>query len=127
MRRSLTAATKLEPKSRIEIAAVVFSATSEARNRAANAADSRKFFFAIRTTINVTLWKTFRGERQIVTARFVGDSQIATRLSPFCAMRRDPSSADPPLREQMRQLVSKRPIDLVRAGLAVNRSEIVIK
>src|ERR1700731_445700 len=91
----------------------MFSAAGQACNRAANAADARKFFFAIRATINVAPRVNFRGERQIVTARFVGDSQIATRLSPFGAVRRDSASPDSPLCEQMRQLVPKRAINLV--------------
>jgi len=48
-----------------------------------------------------------------VTTRFVRDSQIAARFAPFRAVRRDSSSPDPKLREQVRQLMPERPIDLV--------------
>src|SRR4029077_15341611 len=91
----------------------MFSAASKTRDRAANPADARKFFSAIRTTINVARRKTFRRERQIVTTRFVGDSQIATSPPPLRSVRRDAASADPQLREEMRQLMPQRPIDLV--------------
>ena len=60
-----------------------------------------------------------------MTTRFIGDVEIAAGFAPFSAVRSDPASADPKLREQMRELMSKRTID-VRAGLAANRNEIVI-
>jgi len=41
-------------------------------------------------------------------------------------MRRNSASSDTKLGEQMRELMSKRPINLVRAGLVINRSEVVI-
>jgi hypothetical protein len=91
----------------------VFSATSETRNRSANATNARKFLFAIRTTINVTRRVRFRRERQIVTTDFVADLQIAAGIAPFIAMRSDSASSNSKLREQMRQLVSQRAINLV--------------
>src|SRR2546423_3680145 len=91
----------------------MFSATSETRDRAADPADARKFFFAIRTEINVAGWKSARSERQTVTTRFICDSKIDTRLSPFFAVRRDSASPDSPLREQMRQLMPERAFYLI--------------
>src|SRR4051812_44520149 len=91
----------------------MFSATCETRDRATNFAGARKFLFATRTDINVTPRANFRRERQIVTTRFVGDSQIATRFAPFRTVRSDSASSDSPLREQMRQFVSQRAVDLV--------------
>jgi hypothetical protein len=73
----------------------------------------RKFFFAIRTTVNIALRVCFRRERQIVATRFVRDSQIAARFAPFCSMWRDSAPANAKLREQMRQLMPQRSINLV--------------
>jgi hypothetical protein len=115
MRRSWTAATKFEPKARIEIATVIFSTARQTRDRAANAADARKFFFAVRANINKSWRKTFRSERQIVTTCFVGDFQIDTRSSPFFSVRRDSPPTSSKLREQMRQFMTQRPIYLVNA------------
>src|SRR5438045_9522781 len=99
----------------VEIAAVMFSTTSQTRDRATNPADARKFFFAARAYINVAPRMRLRRERQIVTTRFIRDSKIDTGLSPLRAMRRDSSPPDPPLREQMRQFMPQRALDLVRA------------
>ena len=51
-------------------------------------------------------------KRQGVTAFFVRDSEVAAGLAPFLAMRCDPPPPGPELREQMRQLMPKRAIDL---------------
>jgi hypothetical protein len=48
-----------------------------------------------------------------VATRFIGNVEIAAGFAPFSAVRRNSASADSPLREQMRQFVSKRAIDLV--------------
>lgn len=97
---------------------IVRPAARKAGNGSSGPADARKFLFAIRTTINVARRINFRRERQIVISRFVSDSQIATRLTPFRAVRRDASSTDTELREQMRQLVSQRALDLIVAVIA---------
>jgi hypothetical protein len=47
-----------------------------------------------------------------MTAFFVRDPEIAAGLAPFLAMWSDPSAPGPELREQMRQLMPKRAIDL---------------
>jgi len=105
---------------------VVRPATRKAGNGSSNPADAGKFLFAIRATINVTQRKTLRSKRQIVTARFVSDVEIAAGVAPFRTVWSDSVTSHSKLREQMRQLVSKCAIN-VRAGLAVNRNEIVIK
>jgi hypothetical protein len=91
----------------------VFSAAGETGNRATNPSDAQEFLFAVWADVHKSRRKLFRREGQIVTTRFVRDSQIAARLSPFRSMRRDSASASAPLREQMRQLVSQRALDLV--------------
>jgi hypothetical protein len=104
---------QLQPKPRIEVAAVMFSAACETSNRAADAAHAREFLAAIRATINKTDHVSFGREWKIVTTGFVADFQIATRRTPFRTVRSNSSSSDAKLREQMRQLVSERTIDLV--------------
>jgi len=51
-------------------------------------------------------------KRQGMAAFFVRDLEIAAGLAPFLAMRSDPATPSPELREQMRQLMTKRTIDL---------------
>src|SRR5260370_12269491 len=116
---------QLDPKPRIEIAAVVFSAAGEARDHAADAAHAREFLPTIRTTVNKSRRVNLRRERQIVTTRFVRDVESAAGFAPFDSMRRDSASPSPKLSEQMRECVTQGGID-GRAGLAANRSEVVI-
>ena len=51
-------------------------------------------------------------ERQTVTARFAHNPKIGAGAAPFRAVRRNPAPAGPRLGEQVRQLVTQRPIDL---------------
>jgi hypothetical protein len=125
MRRSQTAATEFQSKARIKVAAVVFSATGETRNRASHTSHTRKIAAATRASINKTRRISFCGEGEIVTAHFVADSEITASVTPFRAVRQDPPAAGTKLREHMCQFVTQRSID-VRAGLAANRNEIVI-
>jgi hypothetical protein len=105
---------ELEPKARIELAAVVFSTAGETSNRASNFSHAREFPATIRTTINKAPRVHFCCERQIVTARFVGNSEIAARFAPFRTVWSDSSTPFfAKLREQMRQLVTKCAIDLI--------------
>ena len=46
-----------------------------------------------------------------MTARFIGDSEIMTRLSPLGAMRQDPAPTGTKLSEQMGQFMAQRAID----------------
>src|ERR1051326_7012659 len=91
----------------------MFSAAGQTRDRATDPADARQFLVAVRAHVNKSRRKTFRRERQVVATRFVRDSKSATCPSPFRPVRRDSASTDSPLREQMRQLVSKCSVDLV--------------
>lgn len=100
----------------------MLSTASETRDRAADAADARKFPFAIRATINVARCANFGRERQIVAAHFVGDVEIAAGVAPFRAVRSDSASSFfAKLREQMSELVSKRAIDLFIAVIVKQR------
>jgi hypothetical protein len=90
---------QLQPKPRIEIAAVVFSTAGETRDHAADAAHAREFLSAIRTTINKTRGVSFCRERQIVASRFVSDVEVAASGAPFRAMRSDSATSNSKLCE----------------------------
>jgi hypothetical protein len=109
----LAIAIQFQSKPRIEFATVVFSATGETRDRAADPAHPWKFLITIRTNVNKSRRETFRSEGQIVATRFIGNVEIAAGFAPFAAVRSDSSPSNSELREQMRQFVSKRAIDLV--------------
>ena len=48
-----------------------------------------------------------------MTASLAGDAEIAAGLAPFDSMRKNSTTPNPKLREQMRELVPKSAIDLV--------------
>jgi hypothetical protein len=54
------------------------------------------------------------GERKIVTALLIRNSQVATGLPPLCAMGQDAASTRAKLSENMRQFVPQSAIDFVR-------------
>jgi len=83
----LRRAHKFEPKSLIELAAVVFAAAGKTGDCAPQAANSREFLTTIRAAIDEPRGVSSRRKRQIVTALLVGDSQIDTRLLPLGAVR----------------------------------------
>ena len=113
---------QLQPKPRIEVAAVVFSAAGETCDRAANATHARKIFSATRTSVNKTRSIGFRWEGEIVTTDFVADSEVPASIAPFRAVRQDSASTFySKLREQMSQFVTQRSIDLLGAVIAKSR------
>jgi len=61
-----------------------------------------------------------------MTTGFIGNVEIAAGFAPFAAVGSDSSPSNSKLRQQMGELVPQRAIDL-RAGVAVNRKELVIK
>jgi hypothetical protein len=65
----------------------MFATAGKAGDRAAHAANSRKFLATIRTAIDKAGGECSSGERKIVTALLIGDSQIDTSLLPFNAVR----------------------------------------
>ena len=80
--------------------------------------------------IALTTWtlveKTSRAfpdrERQIVTARFAGDPEVAAGISPFLAVRRNATASFfSELREQMRELMPKRTFDFRVAEISQSR------
>jgi hypothetical protein len=114
-----------QPKSRIEIARVMRAAASQTGDRSPDFAGAREIAFAVRTFVEKASRAFDEWKRQVVTTVFIANSKIGTGSAPFFAVRQDSTTSGAKLREQMRQLVSKRAIN-VRAGLAVNRNEIVV-
>ncbi len=49
----------------------------------------------------------------MVTTRFVREVESAAGFAPFRAVRSDSSTSNPKLREQMRQLMTKGPLNLI--------------
>jgi hypothetical protein len=88
------------------------AATSQARNRPSNFADTRKLSLTTWTLVKKAADALANGERQIVAARLAGDSKIAASISPFIAVRRNAPTAGAELRQQMREFMSQGAIDL---------------
>jgi len=88
------------------------AAAGQTRNRASDATDARKIALAIRTFVAKTADTLTDRKRQVVTAHFVTNSEIAASLAPFCAMRQNSPSPGAELCEQMRQLVAQCSIEL---------------
>src|SRR5215831_13338461 len=78
---------QLQPKTNIELAAVMGAATGETCDCAFDLAYAREISAAIRATVNETRRITLRRKRQRMTALFVCDSQIATSLLPLGSVR----------------------------------------
>jgi hypothetical protein len=92
----------------------VRATTGEARDRAANAARAGKVAPAIRTLVKKAADSFGDCKRKIMATLFVTDSKIDTRGAPFFAVRRNSSASSAKLREEMRELVKKCALDLVR-------------
>ena len=101
-------------KSRVEFSAVVRAAAGQARDCTAYAADARKFLAAIWAPINEARRVSSRWERKIVTALFIGDSQIAASLPPLGAMGENPAPTGANLSEDMGQFMTEGAIDFGR-------------
>jgi hypothetical protein len=96
------------------VATVVFAAAGKTGDYAPHAADALKLLTTIRTTIDEPSGVSSRGKRKIVTALFVGHSQVHTSLLPLGAMWRNPPSTSTKLGENMRQLMPQGAIDFGR-------------
>jgi len=101
----------LEPKARVEFSAVMCAAAGQARDGTAYPANARKFPAAIWAPINKSRRVSLCRKWEIMTARFISDSEIMTRLSPLGAMRQDPAPTGTKLSEQMGQFMAQRAID----------------
>ena len=78
---------QLQPKTYIELAAVMRAATGETGDCAFDLAHAREIAPAIRATVNETRRITLRRKRQRMTALLACDSQIATSLLPLGPVR----------------------------------------
>jgi hypothetical protein len=111
---NLIRAQELEFKPRVELAAIVFSTTSETRHCTADASHAREFLPTIRTAIDESRRISSRNERESVTALLVRDPQVAASLAPLGAMGRDTVSARAELGKNMSEFVSQGAIDFGR-------------
>ena len=103
-----------QSKPRIEFPAVVFAATGQTCNCAFDWAYPRKIALASWAPVKIAPGAFADRKREVMTTLLVAYSKIATSLLPFNAMRQNPTSAHTKLRQDMRQLVSQSPFDLVR-------------
>ena len=78
---------QLQPKTYIELAAVMRAATGQTGDCAFDLAYAREIAPAIRATVDETRRITLRRKRQRMTALLVCDSQIATSLLPLGSVR----------------------------------------
>ena len=78
---------QLQPKTYIELAAVMRAATGQTSDCAFDLAYAREIAPAIRATVDETRRITLRRKRQRMTALLVRDSQIATSLLPLGSVR----------------------------------------
>jgi hypothetical protein len=92
----------------------VFTTARETGDCAAHATDPPELLTAVRTAIDEARCISPGGKWQIVTALFVGDSQVDARLSPLSAVRQNSLPASAKLGENMCQLMSQRAIDFNR-------------
>jgi hypothetical protein len=112
---------KSQTKARIEASAVKFAATGQTSQGVSRAADPGKFERACRATIKETSPPRANGKRELMTARFIGETEIGAGDAPFGAVRRDSPAAGARLGKEVGQLVAQSAIDLVRAMLAEAR------
>jgi hypothetical protein len=100
-------------------------ATGEAGGGTPQWAGAWKVALATGAGVEVTAPLAPKRERQIVTTRFVANSQIDTGPPPLHPMRRDAAAAGAKLREQVRQLMAEGPVNLslaVSAETAVEQN-----
>lgn len=103
---------KPQPGLRIEFSAVKFSAAIQARHRAFDPADARKFLPAAGATIEKSPGPRANRKGQRMAARFLRDTEITACPAPLRAVRRDSPRTSAELREQMRELMAQGAIDL---------------
>jgi hypothetical protein len=108
---------ELELEAAIVTAVIMSATTSEAGGNPAQRTCARKIALATRTLVKVTAHLTPGWEGEIMTTRFARDPEIGAGSSPFWSVGRDASATSTRLREQMRQLVAQRAINL---GVAVS-------
>jgi hypothetical protein len=103
-----------QPKSRVEVAAIMLSAAGKTGDRPTDAPHARKFLATIWATIDELRGKRSRCKRQIMAAPLVRNSQIAARGAPLVSMRQNPATASAKLGKKMGQFVSQSAIDFAR-------------
>jgi hypothetical protein len=121
---------KTEPGCGIEFSTVEFSAAIQACHGPFDPPDPREFLAAPRTTIEETPGGLFDGKGQGVTARFVGNAEIAAGPAPFRTMGRNPAAPGAKLGQQMGKLVPQSAIEfggVVFAQSRIQRDEVAAR
>lgn len=111
----------MQLKPSIELAAIELTATSQTGDTATQTTDARKIRRANRATIKEPTRATSHRKRQRMATLLVADAEIVTGLPPFTPVRRNPATTGAKLREQMRELVQKCPLDFAFAMIAQAR------
>jgi hypothetical protein len=115
---------ELELEAAIVTAVIMSATTSEAGGSPSQRTGARKIALATRTLVKVTAHLTPGWEGEIMTTRFARDPEIGAGSSPFWSVGRNAPPPGAKLREQMRQLVAQRAINL---GVAVSAEAAVQK
>jgi hypothetical protein len=87
------------------------AATCQTCHCAFDSAHPRKIAVAIWAFIKIRPGTFADWEREIVATCFIADSEVATSVPPFLAMRRNPAPTRTKLRKDMCEFVAQRPID----------------
>src|SRR5262249_10519887 len=90
------------------------AATGETRNGAFYSTHSRKVALTIWTPVQVAPSGFADGERKIMTALLVRDSQIAASSAPLVSMRQNSATAGAKLGKNMSQFMAQSAIDFGR-------------
>ena len=96
----------------VELATIVSTAACKACYGAPEFSDAGKLSGAPRTTEQERPGAGLPRERQRVTAVLVRDAEVAARLPPLRAMRRDPAASPARVSNKMGELVPQGAIDL---------------
>jgi hypothetical protein len=100
-----------QPKSRVEVAAIMLSAAGKTGDSAIYSTRPKKIALATRTFVQVSPSAFGNGKRQIMTALLIADFQIAASLPPLRAVWKNAAPTAAKLCENMRQLMKQSTLD----------------
>lgn len=105
------------------------AATGQARNRAADSADTRENLFAVGTFVEEPPNTLGHWKGKSVATLLIADSKIDTGATPFLTVRQNSATSAAELRQQMRQLMAKCALDFWRmfAQPGIQRDQLCAK
>ena len=112
-----------KPKPVVVLSFAVLPAAGETSSLAAKRADTAKFLRAAETAIEMAGLHLAAREREGVATLFIVQSEVATGLLPFRAVRGNAPAPGAEVGEQMRELVAQRAIYFLGAEIAQARIE----